>query len=476
MKDEILEELPLFKAVKDYIDEDIAPFAMPGHKNGRAFCGEGFDKFLLKADMTEVDGVDNLHKPEGVIKKSEEMLTKLYRSRASYFLVNGSTSGNMIMIFATFDEGDKIIVERNCHRSIMNAIILRKLKPVFVKNIIDENFKAPVGIDINHLENVMDNNKDAKGIVLTYPYYYGVGIGVKKVIDMCKNVGLTILVDSAHGAHFGFNDKLPKSIQELGADISVMSAHKTLPSLTQTAYIHVNKKELVDKVNFYKGLFLSTSPSYMFMISLEYGRYFLEENASAEYDILLDRINNLKKNIDSLDYVKIIDKNFFVDYKQDIELDESRIVLHVKKGLSAHKFLDYLRENKVQAEMSDERNVILIPSPFNNQRDFEILENALLACDSNILKSKEKNFYDYDLPEAVFTPEEVINMKSEYINILDSQGKIAAENIIPYPPGVPLVVMGEKIESRHIDIIEKCIKDNVTIIGLHNNKIVVIVE
>lgn len=476
MNNTSLENLPLFNAVKNYIDEDIAPFAMPGHKNGRAFYNEGFDKFLLKADMTEVDGVDNLHKPLGVIKDSEERLTKLYKSESSYFLVNGSTSGNMIMIFASFNEGDKIIVERNCHRSIMNAIILRKLKPVFVKNIIDDNFKAPVGIDIKHLEFVIENNKDAKGIVLTYPYYYGLGIGVRRVIELSKKAELTILVDSAHGAHFGFNDKLPVSVQDLDVDISVMSAHKTLPSFTQTAYIHVNNKSLVESVNFYKGLLLSTSPSYMFMISLEYGRYFLEENAGREYDILLERINNLKNDIKDLDYVKIVDRSFFENYKDDVELDESRIVLHLKKGLSGHKLLDYLRENKVQAEMSDERNVVLIPSPFNNKKDFEMLTNALLKCDSKILKSNEKEFYDDKLPETIYTPSQVINVEHEKINVFDAEGRVVAENIIPYPPGVPLVVMGEKIESRHIEIIKKCIDDNITLIGVHSSNNILVVK
>ena len=156
------DELPLIKVLKEYINEDVAPFSMPGHKYGRAFFNDELGELMLRADITEFDGVDNLHKPEGVIKESQDMLTKLYRSKKSYFLVNGSTSGNLIMMFAAFNEGDTVIVERNCHRSIMNAIIVRKLKPIFVKNIIHKDFKAPIGIDIDDLDRIIKNNKEAK--------------------------------------------------------------------------------------------------------------------------------------------------------------------------------------------------------------------------------------------------------------------------------------------------------------------------
>lgn len=467
------DELPLIKVLKEYMNEDIAPFSMPGHKYGRAFFNDGLGELMLRADITEFDGVDNLHKPEGVIKESQDMLTKLYRSKKSYFLVNGSTSGNLIMMFAAFNEGDTVIVERNCHRSIMNAIIVRKLKPIFVKNIIHKDFKAPIGIDIDDLDKIIKNNKEAKGVVLTYPYYYGIGIGMKDTIKICKENGLSVLIDSAHGAHFGFNKKLPKSAQDFGADIVVMSAHKTLPSLTQTAYIHINNEKFLDKVDFYKGVFLSTSPSYMFMMSLEYGRYFLEAKAENYYDLLLERIERFKNNIRSIDYIKLIDKKFFGEF-EDVELDSSRIVLHLSEGLSGHKLLDYLREEKVQCEMSDERNVILIPSPFNCEEDFVKLENALINCDKNILKQEEKGFYDIEIPKMSIIPADVLEMDREWVDLDKAADRVVGENIIPYPPGVPLLVMGEKIEQRHISFINKYLEDKITLMGVENRKVLVV--
>ena len=474
MMDEILKELPLIKVVNEYLEEDIAPFSMPGHKYSKAFFSDNLAGLFLKGDITEFDGTDNLHKPEGCIKESQDKLSEVYGSAKSYFLVNGSTSGNMIMIFATFNEGDKIIVERNCHRSIMNAITLRKLVPIFVKNIIHDEFKAPVSIDNDDLNRIISENPDAKGVILTYPYYYGVGIGVASTISLCKQSGLKVLVDSAHGAHFGFNDRLPMSAQNMGADIVIMSAHKTLPSLTQTAFMHVNNKELISNVELYKGMFLSTSPSYMFLMSLEYSRYFLEHKAFAKYNSLLDRINNFKKYIKDLSYVKVVDREFFSDISNEIELDESRIVLHVSKGLSGHKLLDYLRENKVQAEMSDERNVILIPSPFNTDKDFEKLERALMTCDPSVLVGEEKGFYNLDIPEMVMIPSDALEKSKKSVQIDECEGLVCGDTIIAYPPGVPLLMVGEKIEQRHIELMKKYIADEVTLIGVNNSELLVI--
>ncbi|MGL5575097.1 MAG: aminotransferase class I/II-fold pyridoxal phosphate-dependent enzyme [Sarcina sp.] len=476
MMDEELKELPLIKVINEYLEEDIAPFSMPGHKYAKSFFGDNLSELLLKGDITEFDGTDNLHKPQGCIKESQDKLSKAYGSEKSYFLVNGSTSGNMIMVFAAFNEGDKVIVERNCHRSIMNSIVLKKLIPVFVKNVIHDEFKAPISIDENDLRRVIKENPDAKGIILTYPYYYGVGIGVASTISLCKQSELKVLVDSAHGAHFGFNDRLPMSAQNMGADIVIMSAHKTLPSLTQTAYMHVNDKSLISSVELYKGMFLSTSPSYMFLMSLEYGRYFLEHKAFAKYNSLLDRINNFKKHIEHLSYVKVVDREFFEDISKEVELDESRIVLHVSKGLSGHKLLGYLRENKVQAEMSDERNVVLIPSPFNTDEDFEKLEKALISCDSIVLEDEEKGFYDLDIPEMVMIPSDALEKNKKSVGLDECEGMVCGDTIIAYPPGVPLLMMGERIERRHLELMKKYIADNVTLIGVENSKLVVIAD
>lgn len=171
-------KLPLVEGVLKYIKENNIRFSMPGHKGKIGFnsteIGRELYKNFIDMDITEVEGVDNLHNAEGIIKEAEEALAKFYGSKRSYFLVNGSTSGNLTMIFSTFNEGDKVIVERNCHKSIFNGIILRKLKPVYIKNKINLKYDAPLSIDEEHFLHVLDENRDAKGIIITYPNYYGV--------------------------------------------------------------------------------------------------------------------------------------------------------------------------------------------------------------------------------------------------------------------------------------------------------------
>lgn len=473
-----MKNIPIIDGISSYLKEEIIPFSMPGHKIGRGF--KNLEQILLQGDLTEVEGLDNLQHPEGIIKEAEEKLSKLYNSKKSYFLVNGSTCGNLIMIFSLFKEGDKILVERNCHKSIMNGIIMRKLKPVFINNIFHSKLKAPVGIDLNHLKSQIDLNKDLKGIILTYPNYYGVGVNIDETVKIAREANLKIAIDSAHGAHFGFNKLLPKSVQELKADMVVMSAHKTLPSLTQTAWMHVNDEKFIEEIEFYKNVFMSTSPSYMFMMSLDYSRNFLEEHGEEAYDKLLKVIDDFKKSVEDLSYFKILDKKFLINGLEknikinDIKIDSSRIVINLEENLNGNKLLDYLRSKKIQCEMSDNKNVVLIPSPFNTENDFKSLEKALKSCDIKCLEDEEIDFYLTDLPKRSLEPFEVLDAEYERVSIDKALGKIVAESIVPYPPGVPMLIMGEVIEEKHIKLINEYRKNGVDIIGIKDNKVKVI--
>ena len=478
-----MNNIPLIDGVKNYLEEGLVPFSMPGHKMGRAFS-EALKDLLIEGDLTEVDGLDNLHNPEGIIRDAQERLTKLYKSKESYFLVNGSTCGNLIMMFSALNEGDKVLVERNCHRSIMNGIILRKLTPIFINNRYHKKLKAPIGIDLNSLNKVLSDEKDIKAIILTYPNYYGIGLGIEYIINLCKEKGITVLIDSAHGAHYGFNNKLPKSPQELGADMVVMSAHKTLPSLTQTSYLHINNSKYISKVEFYKGIFMSTSPSYMMMMSLDYARNFLEEKGEEEYNNLIEVIYRFNKKAKDIGYLNIVDKKFLCDNCEEkgcgvckecnIQYDCTRIVMNLKEGLSGNKLLGYLRNNNIQCEMSDNKNVILIPSPFNTNKDFEILYDALINCREEEIQAKEEDFYISHIPKRKFTPYEVIDMESEDIHIDRCIGRVALENIIPYPPGVPMLISGEIIEKIHIEYIKGYINKKITVIGVNKDHIKVV--
>jgi arginine/lysine/ornithine decarboxylase len=455
---------------------------MPGHKGGLGFLetlrGKELYENLIKVDLTEVDGLDNLHHADGIIKESQQLLSEYYGSVKSYFLVNGSTSGNLAMIFSSFNEGDKIIVERNCHRSIFNAIVMRKLKPVYIKNKIHSKYDAPLPLDKEHFSSLISENKDAKGIIVTYPNYYGICLDLPYVVGIAKKYDMKVLVDAAHGAHFGATEGLPESPLKMGANMVVMSAHKTLPSLTQTAFLHMGEGNDISNVDFYVSAFLSTSPSYMLLCSMDYARFYIEEYGRRDYDELIKICQINREKINSLGRFYILGEEDLRDTSEShsednnkYTIDLTRYILNVPKGYSGHKLLEYLRENKIQAEMSDSRNVILIFSPFNKDQDFKKLYIALKKCDINSLKQEYVNLIDYDMPMSIMKPYEVMDKEKIMVELEDSEGKISGTAIVPYPPGIPLVMPGEKISASSIAVIQYYIQANVTVLGINEGKV-----
>lgn len=465
--------LPIIEAVGDFVKENNSLFCTPGHKGGAGFLSpftEGFVREILKYDITEVEGLDNLQEPEGAIKMSQELLARLYGSEESYFLVNGSTSGNLVMIFSMFDEGDKILLERNCHKSIFNAVIMRKLEPVFIRNTYSDRFSMALSIDMDHFSETLKDDRDIKGAVVTYPSYYGVCCDLKRIISECRKAGVKVLVDSAHGAHFGIHEGLPEGAVKLGADMAVTSAHKTLPSLTQTAYLHAGKAANPGKVRFYLNSFMSTSPSYLFLCSLEYARFYLETRGWEDYGRLLETAAAYRERINGLEHVHIVGSED-VDY----EIDETRYIINVEKGYSGQRLLEFLREKGVQAEMSDGSNVILILSPFNAEEDFERLLAALRGCDFETLRAESRQAAVYGIPALKMLPHEALDAEKESISFLAAEGRVCGESIVPYPPGIPLLMPGEEISKKHVEIMRDFIDNGVKVLGIsESNKIVII--
>lgn len=478
-----MSRLPLVEGISKYLKENNIYFCMPGHKNGRGFLNtkegkELYDNFI-KGDITEVDGVDNFHDAQGIIRDSQNLLSEYYGSNKSYFLVNGSTSGNLAMIFSAFNDGDKIIVERNCHKSIYNGIIMKKLRPVYIKNKLNIEHDIPFSIDEEHFKSVIDKNKDAKGIIITYPNYYGVCVDLKEIIAIAHKYDMKVLVDSAHGAHFGVCNKLPKNAVKLGADMVVMSAHKTLPSLTQTAFLNISENVDEERVDFYVSTFSSTSPSYVFMASMDYARFYLEQYGKDDFIGLIDLCCEFRHKINLLDVFHVLD---FDDIKNisygswKYSLDVTRYVINVNEGLSGHKLLKYLRQSRIQGEMSDHRNVVLIFSPFNTREEFQYLYEVLKECPLEYIKDDNihEMSFDFNLPQKGLYPYEIENKLKKQVLLEQCEGKISYSHIIPYPPGIPIIMPGEIINKETIEYIRQCITNDVTILGVQEGRVNVV--
>ena len=464
---------PLLDEVLKYKKEENLIFSMPGNKCGKVFLKDNIGKEFVDTmgylDITEVDPLDNLHAPEGIILEAQQLLAKTYGVKKAYFMVNGSTGGNLCSIFAAFNEGDEVLVERNCHKSIYNGLILRKLKVKYIEPLIDEKLGIFLPPDKKNIYDAIEQYENLKGIILTYPSYFGITYDIEEVLLDLKKRGLKIVVDSAHGAHFIANNKLPKAIYGI-PDYVVLSAHKTLPALTQGSYLLSNTDD--NDVEFYLNTFMTTSPSYLIMSSLDYARYYLDEYGYNEYERLINKAEKYRSIINSLNKVHIISKE---DLAEDYDIDKSRYIVTVSKEYSGHKLLEYLREQGIQCEMSFASGVVLLLSPINDDDDFKKLlksfENLQLK---DIRQDNYSKYYSF-IPKKVLEPYEVFKKECKYIKINEADKNIACEAIIPYPPGIPLLCPGEVITKEAIDIIDDYISNNRSVIGIKNKEYIKVV-
>lgn len=466
-------ELPLLQALIDYHKEENTIFSMPGNKCGLAFSRDEIGSYLRenlgRLDITEVDPLDNLHHPEGVIKESQELLAKYYGVKKAYFLVNGSSSGNLSSIFAAFNEGDEVLVERNCHKSVYNGLILRKLKVRYIEPVVFGDGGLFLPPDKNNIYSALQKCDNPKGIILTYPNYFGISYDMEEIIKDLKKRGLKIIIDEAHGAHYGVCENLPENIAPI-ADYTVVSAHKTLPALTGGAYLLVNDEN--DNMDFYISAFMTTSPSYLIMASLDYARFYLSKYGEEDYRSLINKAEKGKKKVNELCKVRVLSKE---ELPKGYDIDLSRYVLVLPKGYSGGKLQDYLRSKKIQCEMSFFSGVVLLLSPVNVDSGLEKLYKALEELDMDLIKNEEKSIkFNYVIPEKGMEPYEVFNHKGELVKLDYANGKIVKEAIVPYPPGIPLVSSGEKITQEIIEEIKGYLNEGISILGVHGDKVLVV--
>ena len=469
-----MNKLPLLNALLDYHNEENLILSMPGNKCGLAFerdeIGAEFKEKLGKLDITEVEPLDNLHHPEGVIKEAQDLLKNYYKSKKAFFVVNGSTGGNLTAVFSAFKEGDEVLIERNCHRSIYNALILRKLKVTYIEPVVIEGGSLFLPPDKKNIYNALDKVKNPKGIILTYPNYFGITYDIEDIIKDLKGKGLKVIIDEAHGAHFGVCKELPRNMASI-ADYTVISAHKTLPALTGGAYLLVNDEEA--PVEFYLSAFTTTSPSYLVMASLDYARYYLQDYGSNDYETLIHNAEKKREEINSINKVRIVSK---VDLPKDYEIDKTRYVMTLPKGYCGYKLLDYLRAEKIQGEMAFPSGVVLILSYSQGEEGLDKIYQAIKKLDMEILRDKIwKYSYNNIIPSKALEPYEVLEVKGVEIDFIDSKGRISKDNIVPYPPGIPIICSGEIINEEAINAVSELLAQGGTVLGINKGKVAVCV-
>ncbi len=452
--------------------QELVSFHMPGHKNGRIFDRFNYKNFkdvLPYLDTTEIPGTDNLHKPMEVIKKSQQRASEVFKSEETFFLVNGSTAGIYSMIMAATSPGDKLIINRNCHQSVINAMILGNCSPIFINPEMDIHQGFALGISPERVEAALKEHPEAKAVVITYPTYYGVACDLKKIAETVHKYDKILLVDEAHGAHLGLSDKLPPTALECGADVVVQSTHKTLPAFTQSSMLHIQGSRIDrEKLRFMLRLHQSSSPSYLLLASLELALMIYDTQGKYLMENLLEQIEdfNYKAKKQGILYTR----QNTVGQGSVYATDPTKLWLSLQhRNITGYQLNSRLREEySIQMELSNLYGVLAIATIGNIRGDFDRLHRALEAIAKVPGNTKLKDLppFTFRLPEAVYSPRQAVYLPKQQIPLEESEGCVSGEYIIPYPPGIPLLIPGETISNEIIQYIKVMLKEGMEIVGL----------
>ena len=460
---------PLLDALKEYHERNIIPFDVPGHKHGKGLreLAEFLGQKVLEVDVNSMKCLDNLNKPTGVIKEAEELAAKAYGADYAYFLVNGTTSAVQGMVMSVCRPGDKIILPRNVHKSVINAIILTGSKPVYIQPDIDGKLGIAMGISTESVEKSINENPDAKAILIINPTYYGATSDIENIVKLSHNHGIRVLVDEAHGAHFAFHKEFPKSAISLGADMVSVSSHKTGGSLTQSSMLLLNEGLVKpEEVRTAIELTQTTSASYLLMTSLDVSRKVLAVNGEELLQKTLDLSRYARKEINKINGLYAFGKEL-IGTDGVFDFDETKLGVNVSQlGLTGFEVYDRLRdEYNIQVELGDVYNILAIISIGDDIESINKLINALKDISDKFRGTKIE--FDkapvLENPEVVLLPREAYYSHKKSVSLEDAEGLVSGEFIMAYPPGIPIVTPGERFTKHMIEYV-KVLKRQKTLI------------
>ncbi|OYD06391.1 aminotransferase class I/II-fold pyridoxal phosphate-dependent enzyme [Paludifilum halophilum] len=452
---------PLFEALSAHLKESRGNFHVPGHKQGQAFDPEGSDRFkdVLSIDLTEVGYLDDLHDPEGVIREAQEFAAEAFSADETRFLVGGSTAGNLALVLSLCQPGDRLIIQRNSHQSIFNGCLLAGVRPVYISG--DGECSR---INPETLAEVLGRFPDAKGVFITSPDYYGMCQPVDALARMCGKRGIPLLVDEAHGAHFGFHPLLPPSAMQQGADAAVQSTHKMLPAMTMASMLHL-KGEGVPSESVFRWLRViqSSSPSYPLMASLDLARRFLAERGKDELDVLLNRLQRFREKLSTL-------SGIIEEGRGDKDQDPLKLAIRSKRRISGFRLSNELRRKGLFMELADHRCTLAAFSIGTSPEEMRRLMQGLKDLEKDMKWIPEEPWMEpIRVPrwsESRFPLNRLDRLRRQAVSLEEAVGRPAAEMVVPYPPGIPLVLPGESFTRKHAMDMDRMIRCGGRVRGL----------
>lgn len=458
VKAAIQQKAPLYEALMDFKEKRIVPFDVPGHKRGRGnpellnFLGQQ----TLSVDVNSMKPLDNLCHPVSVIKEAEDVAARAFKAQAAFFMVGGTTSAVQAMVFATTKRGEEIILPRNVHRSVINALVLNGAIPVYVNPDVDERLGIALGMSLKQVEAAILAHPNAKAIFVNNPTYYGVCSDLKGIVALAHQAGMKVLADEAHGTHFYFGDHLPVSAMEAGADFAAVSMHKSGGSLTQSSFLLMGDAVNADYVRQVVNLTQTTSASYLLMASLDLSRRHLALNGQEIFSQVVTFTNYVRQELTSVGGYYVFGEDL-INGDSIYAMDPTKLSIHTLEiGLAGIEVYDLLRdEYDIQIEFGDLGNILAYISVGDRERDIERLVSALVDIKRRFSKTKRNLLrQEYIEPHVVYSPQQAFYSKKCSVLLEDAIGKISTEFVMCYPPGIPIVAPGEMITEPIVQYIQ----------------------
>lgn len=453
---------PLIEALVNNHRLGTVPFHMPGHKKGRGI-ERRFARLIhsipLALDMTEIPGLDDLHNPTGPIDEAQARASCLFGAGKTFFLVNGSTVGLHAAILSVCGENQEILLPRDVHRSVIGACILSGARPRYIKSRIHRKYFIPCPPTPEEVTGAL-NQYSVKAVLAVYPSYFGLAGNLSGIAKAAHHRGIPLIVDEAHGAHFTFSSKLPLTALAAGADITVQSTHKTLGAFTQAAMLHINKDSMANQVEVARQLQIlqTTSPSYLLMSSLDAAVSHMQSSGSKLIDRTVEIAQRTSSRINNIPGLSCLGADE-CGHNGIEGYDPTKLYISVKDlGLTGFRVAgELLNKYRIQVEMSDLYGILCMVSIGSTAEDAGKLVAALREIARGRLSKsipEISGFFNPPDPRTVKSPREAWFSPKETVSLQQSAGRIAAEIIAPYPPGIPLVCPGEEITREIIDLIE----------------------
>lgn len=465
---------PLYTGVKEHANKNPIQFHIPGHKKGngmdpefRSFIGEN----ALSIDLINIGPLDDLHHPHGIIKEAQELAAEAFGADHTFFSVQGTSGAIMTMIMSVCGPGDKIIVPRNVHKSIMSAIIFSGATPIFIHPEIDKILGISHGITIDSVEKALYQHPDAKGLLVINPTYFGISANLKEIVNLSHSYGIPVLVDEAHGVHIHFHDELPLSAMQAGADMAATSVHKLGGSMTQSSVLNM-KEGLVSpgRVQSIISMLTTTSTSYLLLSSLDVARKRLATEGKGMIGAAIDLAEQTRKAINEIEGFYCVGKEI-LGSKAAYDYDPTKLIISVKDlGITGQEVETWLREkHQIEVELSDLYNILCIITFGDTKQETDSLVCALKELSElykDTIEAREAHKVTVpNIPKLAISPRDAFYAETELVPFQESAGRIIAEFVMVYPPGIPILIPGEIISKENIEYINKNLEAGLPVQG-----------